>query len=252
MKEKLQQLGFNKTEIEVYVYVLSQGRVTPAMVSKDTGIKRPTVYAAATELIKRGVMTEDLAGNSKYLVASPKDLEQLIITEKQQVLKNEAIVESLLPELKELSRSARTPIPNIQYIRESELKEFFYKQNPVWNQSMIDTGETSWWGYNSRDLTSHKFVRDWIDHSWRTAPKQIDLHLFSPEHEGEKEIQKKGYERRHIKYWDEEHDASQWVLGDYIIMVVTKQKPQYVIQIKDKLMAESLRRTYRKLWNLIP
>ncbi len=251
MKEKLQQLGLNKTEIEVYLYVLSQGRATPALVSKDTGIKRPTVYAAAIELIRRGIMSEDIGGTSKYLVASPKDLEQLIIGEKQKLLRDEALIEALLPELEELSRSARTPIPRIQYVRESELKEFFYKQTPVWNQSMIDAGETSWWGYNSRDLTEHAFVREWVDHYWRTAPRKIDLHLFSPEHAGEKEIQKKKYERRHIKYWDEEHNASQWIMGEYIVTVVTKQKPQYVIQIKDALMAESLRKLYRKLWGLI-
>jgi predicted DNA-binding transcriptional regulator len=249
MEEKLQKLGFSKTEAEIYLYILSQGRVSPAIVSKDTGIKRPTVYAAASELVRKGVVTEDLGGRSKYLTASPNDLEKLVIAEKQRVLEEEVLVDSLLPELKALSQSAQSPIPRIRYVRESDLKDFFYKQTSVWNQSMLDTRETSWWGYNSIDLTEQKFVREWIDHYWRTSPKKIDLHLFSPEHEGEKKIQKIDYGRRHIKYWNEEHHASQWILGDYIVTLVTNQKPQYSIQIKDRLMAESLRRIYRRLWN---
>lgn len=250
MKEKLQKLGLNKTEVEVYLHILSHGRVTPATVSKDTGIKRPTVYAASAELIRKGIVSEDLGGNSKYLTAAPKDLEKLVIAERQRVLEEEAIVESLLPGLVEMARSAGSPVPRIQYVRESDLEDFFYKQIPVWNQSMLDANEFSWWGYNSRDLTEQKFVRDWIDHYWKTSPRKIELHLFSPKHEGEEKIQKKSYDRRHVKYWDEEHDASQWIMGDYIVTVVTKQKPQYLIQIKDRLMADSLRRVYRRLWNL--
>ena len=248
MKEKLQELGLNKTETDIYLYILSQGRVTPVTISKDTGIKRPTVYAAATELVRRGIISENVGGKTKYYTASPKDLEAIIVTEKQLLLKNEALLQSLLPDLKELSRSAHSPIPRIQYIRESDLEDFFYKQAPVWTQSMIDTQETSWWGYNSKDLTEKKLVRDWIDHYWRTVSKKIELHLFSPNHAGEASMQEKEYDRRYIKYWDEESDASQWIMGDYIVTVVTKQKPQYLIQIKDRLMAESLRRVYRRLW----
>lgn len=251
MKEKLQELGFNKTQIEVYLCVLSRGRATPALISKDTGIKRPTVYAAAIELIKQGIVNEDIAGKSKYLTASTKDFEQLIAVKKQQLVQQELLATSLLPELKELARSAHSPIPKILYCSESELTDFLYKQSPVWNQSMIDTGETSWWGYNSADLIKQKFARDWIVDYWKTAPRKIDLHLFSPEHEEEKELKKKVNERRNIKNWSEENGATLWIVGDYIVMLVTNQKPQYAIQIKDRLMADSLRRTYRKLWQLI-
>lgn len=251
MKEKLLQLGFNKTETEVYLYVISHGRVTPAMISKDTGIKRPTVYAAASELVRRGIMHEDLGSKSKYLVAKPRDLEKLVVEQRQKVLTEEALVADLLPELKDLASQARSPIPRVQYVRESDLKDFFYKQSMIWNESMLATGETSWWGYDSDDITRHAYVQEWLDWYWPKTSRKIELRLLSPHHESEERISKKLPQRRYMKYWDERSDASQWVVGDYIIMVVTKQKPHYAIQIKDHMMAESLRRTYRKLWSLI-
>ena len=251
MKEKLQKLGLNPTEIEVYLTILSLGKATPALISRDAGIKRPTVYAAAGELVRRGIVIEDLGGRSKYFAASPGDLKKLVVSEKQRILEEEETVNLLMPDLLAISANASSPAPHIQYVREEELKDFFYRQSPIWNESMLFTRETSWWGYNSRDLTEHKFIRDWIDHYWKLAPQKIDLHLFSPEHPGEKELQKNDYPRRHIKYWNNEYEASQWVMGDYIVMVVTGQTPQYAIQIKDRLMAESLRRTYRQMWNLM-
>jgi hypothetical protein len=188
----------------------------------------------------------------KYLTATLKDFEQLISRKKEEIKKEENLVLQLLPELQDIARSATSPVPRILYVSESELKDFFIKQSPIWNQSMLDIGETSWWGYNSYDLVQHKFAREWVDWYWKNSPRKIELHLFSPDNEGEREIVKKNYDRRHIKYLSEEQDSSLWILGDYIIMIVTNQKPQYAIQIKDRLMAESLRRTYRKLWQLIP
>lgn len=250
MKDQLQQLGLTATEAEVYLNVLSGGRVSPAMVSRDTGIKRPTVYAAAGELVQRGLLSEDLAGKTKYLVANANDLEKLVIDQKKKLLEQETLAEALLPQLKELARSAKSPVPRITYVRESDLEDFFRKQTPVWNQSMLDIGETSWWGHNSKDINKQKYMQEWITDYWKKAPKKIELRLFSPEHEGETKLKGIGGDRRMIKFWNEEQDASQWIVGDYVVMVVTAAKPQYAIQIKDRTMAESLRRTYRRLWSL--
>ena len=250
MKEKLLKLGLNKTEIDIYLYLLSQKRATAADISKNTNIKRPTVYAAISELIRRKIVSEDLGGNSKYFIASAADLQNVIIAKKKDVLEEESLVNSLLPDLKKLAQDENVLTPKIQYVQESNLKDFFLKQESIWNESMLEIGETSWWGYNSSDATLHKSTQDWIEHYWKTAPKQIDVHLFSPEHPGEKELRQKKYARRHIKYWEEEFGSSLWIMGDFIVISVTNKNPQYLIQIKDKVMAEGLRRTYRRLWNL--
>ncbi len=250
MKEKLLKLGLNKTEIEIYLYLLTQRRATATDISKNTGIKRPTVYAAISELIHRKIVMEDLGGNSKCFIASATDLQNVITSKKKEILEEESLINSLLPDLKGLSKNTNTLTPKIQYIQEPDLKDFFFKQGTVWNESMLEIGETSWWGYNSADATLHKSTRDWIEHYWKTSPKQIDLHLFSSEHHGEKELRQKKYERRHIKYWEEEFGSSLWIMGDFIVISVTNKKPQYLIQIQDRVMAESLRRTYRRLWNL--
>ena len=73
MKEKLQQIGLNSTEIDIYLALLEHGKITPANISRITGINRSTTYAAADELKKKGIIEEDLSGKTKYLIALPPE-----------------------------------------------------------------------------------------------------------------------------------------------------------------------------------
>jgi predicted transcriptional regulator len=248
MNEMLFELGLTKTQVEVYLCILSYGRIMPALVAKITGIKRPTVYGAVVELEKMGIVSEDRAGKSKYFVATILDFENFVKIKKEELARLEALSTHLLVDLKKVARTSKSSQPEITYVSEVDIKDFLYRQTDAWNKSMLEIGETSWWGHNSLDFTKHKFVQDWIDWYWEYSPKIIGLNLFSTFHEGEDKIAKKSHKRRVIKFWKTQQDSSVKICGDYILMFITNQKPQYVIQIKDRLMAESLRRTYRELW----
>ena len=78
LQQLLKQLEFSEKESQVYLAVLAQGKILPVDVAKITNINRATVYSVAKELIKKGVIAEDLGGKARYLVAlPPKDLDKL-------------------------------------------------------------------------------------------------------------------------------------------------------------------------------
>ena len=86
IEDTLRQLGFNEKEIRVYLAVLQHGHMTPADIAKLTRINRTTVYSIAKELVKRSVLTEDLGGANRRLIARPpKEFEQLIKKEEENV-----------------------------------------------------------------------------------------------------------------------------------------------------------------------
>ena len=75
----LKQLDFNEKERDIYLAVLKNGKITPAEVAKITRINRTTVYSVSSDLIKRGVIAEDLGGRIRYLVARPpEDLSEIL------------------------------------------------------------------------------------------------------------------------------------------------------------------------------
>ena len=47
---------------------------------------------------------------------------------------------------------------------------------------------------------------------------------------------------------DIELTANMWVCGDSVIMIIVDQKPNYLIEIHDKMMAHNIKGIFKKLW----
>jgi hypothetical protein len=64
-------------------------------------------------------------------------------------------------------------------------------------------------------------------------------------------MKSRGYTKRLIKFWKNsgEFTATTWVIGDYIVMLVTDQRPCYVVQIHDELLAQNMRTLFKDIWN---
>lgn len=74
--------------------------------------------------------------------------------------------------------------------------------------------------------------------------------LITSQSEYEDEISKKHYPRRSIRFWDaaKEYSATTWVIGDFIVMVMTAQHPHYLVEIHDAVLAENMRTTFKGIW----
>lgn len=250
MLEKLIEIGLSKTEAEIYLVILEHTKLTPARISRITGINRSTVYAAASELTKKGVITEDLSGKTKYLVAlEPSNLLNQTRKKIREIKKIENIAEQIIPELELLPKSKNYSIPKIQFIESDDIEDFLYKKTPIWEQSMKDTGDTTWWGFQDHTFVENKKYNDWILWYWKRAPKENDLKLFTNQAEIESEMDKKRIDRRKIKLWKGDNFTStQWILGEYVVSVVTRGKLHYLVQIRDTVLAESIRNFVKHAW----
>lgn len=244
----LQQLGFNEKEIAVYLTVLEHGKITPASVSRLTNINRSTVYAIAKELTVKGVIVEDLGGKQGYLVAlPPQDLQSLLLKEERALQNKKLLVNQAIESLQSYSKNTKYSIPKIHFVDEEDLENYLYKQTPTWNQSVTDN-KTLWWGFQDANFVKH--YEDWIDWFWEEGNQlKTELKVLSNE-VAEKAKQKKFSERK-IRYWDgsAEITATTWIAGDYIIMVVTSQRPYYLVEIHDAVMAKNFREVFKSIWN---
>jgi hypothetical protein len=59
-----------------------------------------------------------------------------------------------------------------------------------------------------------------------------------------------GLERRIVRFWDrpEEFNATTWVVGEYILMIYTREKPFYLIEIYNAVLADNMRSLFKGLW----
>ncbi len=98
----LENVGFTKGEIRVYLALLELGETTTGPVIKKSGLQNSVVYNALSQLIEQGLVTFVLKGKRKHFSAtSPKNLVKYVGDKKRRL-------EALLPELlirQTLSRS---------------------------------------------------------------------------------------------------------------------------------------------------
>lgn len=250
-EETLKKLGFDDKEIAVFVAVLERGRVAPAAVAKITGINRSTVYSVAKVLADKGILQIDATTEPAYLVVESADvLGKLISRQERELAEKKSLVNDAMKQLESVPKSKRYSVPKVKFYNERELKDALYSQLPIWAESAIVIKEPSWWGF--QDVSLVQEFPDWIIEHYGIIPDSVSTHMFTNAKPAESDIHKKVSDpRRVVKYLDDKNHqftATQAVLGDYIIYVMTDEKPFYMIEIHDRVMAHNLREVFKMLW----
>jgi predicted transcriptional regulator len=251
LNDHLKNLGLTDKEISVYLEVLKNGRVSPAAVSRTTKINRTTVYSVSKELGKKGFIVEDLAGQASTLVAiPPQELRFLIQKEEKELEQKKQSIGQMIEELQSFTKNTKYAIPKITFIQEEDLMDYLYKRSDEWHRSIMEY-DGILWGF--QDHTFAENYEKWIDWEWRVGgPKDLRLRLFSNQSGIEEKNKGKEYsDRRKIKYWKKEKTftGTVWVHGDYLILVQTGQRPHYLVEIYDKLLAENMREFFAGVWD---
>ncbi len=250
INDLLSQLGLSEKEISVYTTVLQQDKITHANVAKLTKINRTTVYSIAKELLNRGLISEDLGATTTYLVARPpQDLISFLDREQQAIEGKKHVAKKAVLELQSLVGGSSYSIPKIVFIAEDKLEDYLYKQTPAWNQSIVET-KSMWWGF--QDASFVKYYEKWIDWYWeKGSPSDIELQLLS--NQSAENIKGKKFTRRKIKFWKGGKDftATTWINGDYVIMIITSQRPHYLVEIHDAVLAHNMRELFKGIWEEI-
>lgn len=246
--ELLKTLGLHDKQIQVYLTVLQQGKATAVAIARITKINRTTVYSVAKELIEKGLITEDLGGSTSYFVAKPpQELQYLVEREEQAIQKKKKAANEVIEELQKLVGNTAYAAPKINFVDEKQLERYLYKQTPIWDASVVQY-DSHWWGF--QDKTFVKYYEKWIDWYWENGGKpHVQLKLIS--NESAETIKKKKFARRQIKFWPDGQDftATTWVLGDYIVSIVTSQRPHHLVDMHDPILAANLRGIFKKMWN---
>jgi predicted transcriptional regulator len=252
--ETLKKLGFSDKEILVYLTILENGKVLPATISSITHIKRPTVYAIGKELVKKGIITQDVEGAGGYFVAlPPQHLNTIVEKEERDIIAKKKIIKEAISELENVPKSKSYSVPKMRFIDEYNIKDFLYRQTPMWEESMIRSGDLTWWGFQDHTILETKEYVDWIDWYWKIGSEKIDLKLISNDSAIEAKMAEKKYPRRAIKFWKNEFKftATNFIMGDYVVFFMTGQRPHYLVEIHDAVYAQNMRQVFRNLWEII-
>jgi hypothetical protein len=248
----LQSLGLSDGEAAVYQAVIAAGVIEPAVLAKAAGVKRTTAYSLARGLAEKGLLVEDATRRPRIFTASsPEQVSSLIAADRNRLAERERSLKTLANELSKISSEKSYPVPMVRFIEETKIRDFLYQQDSIWDKSILDIGETAWWGFQDHTLLDH--YGQWIKDFWKDEPENIEVNLISNRAPTELEFAQQNIARRHIKFWGEAANflSTIWICGDYIIMINTRNRPFYLVEIHDKLMAHDQREVFKNLWPLV-
>jgi sugar-specific transcriptional regulator TrmB len=247
IQELLQKLGLSEKETEVYLALFAQGKTTPARLAKATNINRSTVYAVLVTLKEKGLIKEDVGTKVMYVSpSSPEDVEEMFYRQQEELKEKKKIAGKLAEELEKMPKSQNFSIPKIRFVEEDELEDFLFKQMERWYESMQLVDKT-FWGFQDPSFVKHNLK--WIDWVWKKYPDMF-VKLLSNQSEIEEKIKEEFPKERNIKFWGKELDfsATTWSIGDYLVMIITRQKPFYLVEIHDSVLAHNMREVFKKIW----
>lgn len=249
-EEILKKLDLNEKERLVYQTIVEAGKLSTARISRVAKINRTTVYSVCGELKKKGLITESIGEKIAYWSAREgSDLDRVVAREREALARKEETITSLKDALKNMPGSKTFSIPKIRYVEEDELESYLMEASSKWNESLVSTKETTWWGFQSHEFV--EYYEKWIVWYWKHAPKNVDLNLFSNDSTIEKRMEEKNISRRQIRFWEGNNDftGTLWITGDYITMIQTAEHPFYLVEIHDAVLAHNMREVFKKLWN---
>lgn len=249
MEKEFVKIGLNKNEQDAYLAILGAGKISHQGVSKLTRINRTTVYSIARKLQNMGLITEDLGAKINYLLPErPEAIKNIFGNEEKELAEKKEAAANLAKELATISMGKSYSVPKIKFIEDKDLDIFFRKELSAWTESGLKADNT-YWGFQDHFFTEK--YRHLIDWSWENIPTDTKVRFFTNKADIEQEMQKK-YPERQIRVLSENEsfDSSLWVIGDYIIMARSRERPHYMVEICDPVLARNQRQLFKNLWRL--
>lgn len=246
VNEILGNLGFSEKEVAVYLEILRRGRVTPAQIAKGTGINRSSVYVIVASLVQKGLIYEEVGNKTAHFIAKPVDeLEGLYQRDRRALERKRKLVESAIEKLERYPRDTNYAPPRVRYIEEAELEEYLFEQMKEWNRSAVSVDSTCW-GFQDRGFV--KRFRKWV--VWASKSYHLKICLLAETSETETSLRRVYGTWRKNRHPKEPIDfaTSVWIMGEYVITLSIRERPHYLVEIRDAVLAHNMRELFRRLW----
>jgi DNA-binding MarR family transcriptional regulator len=252
IEQHFHNLGISQTGGQVFLALAELGKSTPAVLAKRCKLPRSTVYTALASLESRGLVTQEQTSHGAlYLANQPEAFLRAVNRERAELesklSEKESSAQELINLVQPYFQSKNYSVPKLQFFEgRANVEAMLYDNCFEWQKSIAQADYT-WWGYQD-----HGFVeqyRGWLDYYWAKLHENERILLFSNRSDTERKLKGK-VQRREIKLVPQNFNISStiWILGEYVISIVTQQEPHYAFQMRDHVFAANQRQIFQLLW----
>jgi sugar-specific transcriptional regulator TrmB len=246
-------LGFTQNEARLYSYLVEAGRLSAYALAKKLSLPRSTVYSVLGVLEHKGlVRKEPVKGTWWYRVDNPEDLLEIFEKEESVLLRKKQLATILVKELKQVFKTKSNAIPRLEYYEgKANIEKFLFNYLPVWRDSMLNTDKSTW-GY--QDDSFVKEYQPWLKEAWKVIHIEAKIagRIISNNNQIEKNLKNK-IKGREVKTLGDKFNftSSIWVMGEYVILILTREDPHIAFQIKSTTLSRNLKLIFEYLYNQV-
>ena len=250
--DRFQKLGFSKNEVLVYLQLAEHGRCGAQRLAKQLRLARSTVYSVLDALERQKLVVKvPIARKTLYYIGNPKGLSDLIADEESRLIERKNLAAELVAEIAPLVRHGGYEMPKVEFFEgHKKVEKFLNDQLLKWRDSILRYDKSTW-GY--QDHSSVEQFKAWFKRAWQVlhVDAGIDGRILS-NHSSVEKILKGKIQRREVRTLASavNFESTIWVMGDYVIVIMTRRTPVYAFQIHEPLLASSLRVLFKILYNL--
>lgn len=250
LEKCLSQLAFDEPSQTVLSLLVRESALGFRELQRRSALPRSSLYAALSRLQRDGIIARAGAGRkSLYSVRSPSSFVEHIQAKYAALRSQESAAINLSQLLVERSRGVSTEL-QLQYRHtRRDVETYLFQRLPVW-RSALANGDNTWWGYQDDQFVS-QYSR-WLQHAWLTSPPGERVCLLSNASAQAQEAKRKVRGRTILSVPKGFlFSTTTWIVGEYLVLISTRTKPHYLVELCDGLFSSSQRDSYKLLWHLL-
>lgn len=235
--QELKNIGLNKSEISVYLYLLEHGVSSPAQIAKGVQAIRTNTYNVLQALRDKGLIVRQ--GHGKRFVYGANDPAALL----ERVEREKTVVERLLPDLRALYKKEKNKPSTKYYYGLEQIKEIFSQTDDaaeilfiISTEKLFAADPEFFKKLRQEFMKKNVFVRDILT---RSAGVNIAKDT--------KEVMRGYYDYRFLPKKHLDLPTSIRIWKDHVALI-TLEEPFFGMVLTDQFMAQTFRVIFETLW----
>ena len=251
MENSLVALGLSPREASLYLSLAESGKTTAHALSRRVNLPRASVYFLLESLAERGLVTgEKKRGTSFFSANPPSSLVKMLEREKDAVASKLSSAQGLIEQLLPFFRSRNYSVPRLQFFEGKDaVMRMLYDFEDEWHASIL-AADCTWWGFEDPSLFEQ--YESWYRHMWdkfeKVRKEKMKVRVFIDVPVAS-DLQKR-FPNTILRPLPlhPQFTATVFLMGEFLLLLMSRQKPHYAFQIRDAVLAENLRVVFRLLW----
>ncbi len=250
IQQSLEELGLSAFESTVYVDLVNTGLRSVQELARRLSAPRSSVYTALESLTRRRLVTTDSSRRAlRYRAESPQALSSALQEHREILEHRERTLAKITQQIHPLL-TARVHSEAKLEISEGRTKveRFLFDNLDRWRDSILRCDQSTW-GFQDPSFVEE--YSKWIKVAWRVlhVEAQISGRILSNSSSTERQL-KSRIPRREVRILPRQYqfESSTWVMGDYVVVIMTRTEPFYALQIREPMLASNLRMVFKILY----